>query len=208
MNTPNSQIRGIFTRSQRAPHGPRAPGSTPRPGTSRPGILQDSASLGAEITPLTGKPTGGADVKGKSRASPGPPKTCVAPPGYVTHQNRPPSINSSPTEVERAQAEAFEKLRNTAQDPVPAKQQGGPTTTAPLDHGESSSNPKNQTWNQLKRERISLATPHLPETESSQDGPGRNQSGVSQKSTATSSSLAPLAVVAALTKLPKFKSTS
>jgi hypothetical protein len=208
MNTPNSQIRGVFTRSQRAPHGPRAPGSTPRPGTSRPGILQDSASLGAEITPLTGKPTGGADVKGKSRASPRPPKTCVAPPRYVTHQNQPLSIDSSPAEAARAQAEALEKRKNTAQDPVPAQQQGGPTTAAPLDPGDSSSNPKNQTWNQLKRERISLATPRLPETESSQDGPGRNQSGVSQKSTASSSSLAPLAVVAALMRLPKFKSTS
>jgi hypothetical protein len=123
----------------------------------------------------------------------------------------------SPQQPERESDRTFKQWRptntpkahssSTRQDhPTQAKQQGGPAAIAPCLGANNSYH--DQSWNRIKRERLLLESSRPPGTENSQAGSRRNQHGVSWRSSVSASSSASVAVIAALARLPEFKSTS
>jgi hypothetical protein len=92
-----------------------APGPSSRPGALAPGTVPGSATLqGGKPAPLSKRPTGGADTKGKAKAKPPPVKTPVVPSKHSTHHNQPLRVGSSPAEATLAQAEVARKHKPTS----------------------------------------------------------------------------------------------
>jgi hypothetical protein len=68
-NNPNQSTKGEAPPFSKTTPEPRAPGSNSRPGATQPGAPHSTISVNAEIQHVTSHPTGGADTRGKARAT-------------------------------------------------------------------------------------------------------------------------------------------
>jgi hypothetical protein len=208
-----------------------ASGPSSRPGALAPGTALGSAALqGGKPAPLSKRPTGGADTKGKAKAKPPPVKTPVVPPKYIAHHNQPLSIGSSPAETAQAQAEAAQNHRgtrageSTSEPQRPAVSNPNPNSksaaasnpntasTAPAhpvpaeqQGGQAASAPMTRIRGSGAARHQHTASTRQPGTKASQAGSSKTQLRTSWRSHGNSPVQIPDAVIRALTGLPQPK---
>jgi hypothetical protein len=206
-------------------------GHSSRPGALAPGTAPSAAALqSGKLAPLSKRPTGGADTKGKAKAKPPPVKIPVVPPRYITHHSQPLSIGSSPAEAARAHAEAAQNHQGTrtcepesephrpagsnsnanskpaaASNPCTASTAPAHPVSAEQQGGQAAPTPRASALGPRAARRQHSASKLPPGTEASQAGSPKTQHQASWRSHENSPAQIPDAVAKALTGLPQPK---